>query len=82
MHGAGEVDPVERTQFERRIHVTTSPLDGVVGSAAVAHDDLSSIEVDGFHPPRRYFVGAYRTYEFVTHGPHPSGLVAAAHSDR
>jgi hypothetical protein len=28
MHGAGEVDPVERTQFERRIHVTTTPLDG------------------------------------------------------
>jgi len=58
MHGAGDVDPVERTQFERRIHVTTTPLDGVVGFRRSCTRDLFSVEVDGLHPGRARFWSA------------------------
>jgi len=38
------------SQLEWRVHVTAASLDGAVGPAAVADDDLASLDLDGLHP--------------------------------
>jgi hypothetical protein len=58
VHGAGNDLAVERAEIQRRIHVSAALLDGVVSSAAIADNDLMSVEPDGFHPAGRDLIRA------------------------
>jgi hypothetical protein len=77
VHRTGNELTVERAQFQRCIHVSAASLDGVIGSAAIADDDLASVELDGLHPARRDFIGADCADEFITQGPHPLAAIGA-----
>jgi hypothetical protein len=77
MHGASDDFAIERSQFQRRIHVSAAPLNGVEGAAAIADDDLVSVELDGFHPAERDLIRADRGNKLVTQGPRPLVAVEA-----
>jgi hypothetical protein len=57
--------------------VSTPSLDGVVSSAAIADDDLVSIEHDIFHSAGRDLIRVYCAEEFLTQGPRPLAAVGA-----
>jgi len=77
VHGAGYDLAVEGAHFQRGIHMSAAPLDGVISSVAITDDDLVPIELDGLHPPGRDLIGADCGDELVTHGPLPLAGVAA-----
>ena len=57
MHGARQDRPVQRTHFERAVHVATSPVDGVIAAIAIAHHDFSLASPDKFQPARGDLTG-------------------------
>ena len=82
VHGTCKVCTIERTLFERRIHVAAAPLDSVVLSTAVADNDLISVEFDGFHPAGCDFTGAYRPDELFSQDLPPSATIGATWKGR
>ena len=82
VHPASDIGTVERTQFERRIHVSATARDGIVGSAAITDDNLAPFDLDEFHSAGRDLGGGDSANELVSQGPHPLATVGGGYPDR
>jgi hypothetical protein len=79
VHAAGDVRTVERAQFQRRIHVSAAPLDGIKSAPAIADDNLLAVKFNGFHPARCNLIGTDGTDEIISQGPRPLATIEAGY---
>src|ERR1700730_11504715 len=77
MHGTGQDGSIERSHFERRVHVPTPPINRMEAPTTIANDEFAAIQLDRLHSSRRNLGGLDRLDEVVTQRPSPSPTSAA-----
>src|ERR1700731_999327 len=77
MHGTGQDGSIERSHFERCVHVPTPPINRMKAPTTIANDEFAAIQLNRLHPSRRNLGGLDRLDEVVTQCPSPSPTSAA-----